>query len=311
MPDAHEIHALEDRIAAVRRFSRHYTRVIGVLQEGLLQSAFSLTEARVLYELAHRPGLTATTLGRELGVDPGYLSRILAGFADRGLLERRADTADRRQLTLRLTAVGEAAFAPLDARSRAEVAALLAGLSEPAQRELVSAMSRIETLLDGVASSTWRLRGPQSGDIGWVVERHGVLYAAEYGFDTRFEALVAQVAGAFLGQNDPARERCWIAEGDGARLGSVFLVRADDQLAKLRLLLVEPSARGFGIGKQLVAECISFARASGYKRITLWTNDVLVAARAIYQKAGFRLISSKTHSMFGPSIVGEDWELVL
>jgi DNA-binding MarR family transcriptional regulator/predicted GNAT family acetyltransferase len=311
MPDTHNAHAIEDRIAAVRRFSRHYTRVIGALQEGLLQSVFSLTEARVLYELAHQPGVTATALGRELGVDAGYLSRILAGFADHGLLERRADAADRRQSTLRLTAAGEAAFAPLNARSHAEVAALLAALPEPVQRELVTAMSRIETLLDGVAPASWRLRGPQAGDIGWVVERHGALYAAEYGFDARFEALVAQVAGAFLGQNNPARERCWIAERDGARLGSVFLVQADDELAKLRLLLVEPPARGRGIGKQLVAECISFARASGYKRITLWTNDVLVAARAIYQKAGFRLVASKAHSMFGPSIVGEDWELAL
>lgn len=311
MSEMHDANTVEDRIAAVRRFSRHYTRVIGVLQEGLLQSAFSLTEARVLYELAHRPGMTATTLGRELGVDAGYLSRILAGFAERGLLERRTDAADRRQSTLRLTAAGEAAFAPLDARSRAEIAALLAAMPQPVQHELVAAMSRIETLLNAVTPSAWRLRGPQVGDIGWVVERHGALYAAEYGFDARFEALVAQVAGAFLGHNDPARERCWIAERDGARLGSVFLVRTDDELAKLRLLLVEPAARGLGIGKQLVAECIGFARASGYKRITLWTNDVLVAARAIYQKAGFRLVSSKAHAMFGPSIVGEDWELVL
>jgi DNA-binding MarR family transcriptional regulator/predicted N-acetyltransferase YhbS len=312
MPDTRDANTtLDDRIAAVRRFSRHYTRVIGVLQDGLLQSTFSLTEARVLFELAHRPRLTATALGRELGVDAGYLSRILTGFADRGLLERRADVADRRQSTLTLTAAGEAAFAPLDARSRAEVATLLAALPEPAQRELVGAMWRIETLLDGVTPSPWRLRGPQVGDIGWVVERHGALYAAEYGFDARFEALVAQVASAFLGQNDPARERCWIAEREGARLGSVFLVRADDELAKLRLLLVEPAARGLGIGKQLVAECIGFARASGYKRLTLWTNDVLVVARAIYQRAGFRLISSRAHSMFGPSIVGEDWELML
>ena len=310
MRDATE-NALEDRIAAVRRFSRHYTRVIGALQEGLLQSAFSLTEARVLYELAHQPGLTATTLGRELGIDAGYLSRILAGFTDRGLLERRADVADRRQSTLRLTAAGKAAFAPLDARSHTDVAALLAPLPEPAQRELVGAMARIETLLGGVARSVWRLRGPRAGDTGWVVERHGALYAAEYGFDARFEALVAKVAGAFLAQNDPTRERCWIAECDEVRLGSVFLVRADDETARLRLLLVEPAARGLGIGRQLVGECIGFARTAGYKRITLWTNDVLVAARGIYQAAGFRLISSEPHNMFGPSIVGEDWALVL
>lgn len=311
MPDTRATNTLEDRIAAVRRFSRHYTRVIGALQEGLLQSAFSLTEARVLYELAHRPGLTATTLRRALGVDAGYLSRILSGFADRGLLERRADAADRRQSTLRLTNSGRAAFAPLDARSRAEVAALLAPLPNSAQRDLVCAMSRIEILLGGIAPSAWRLREPRVGDIGWVVQRHGTLYAAEYGFDARFEALVARVAGAFLAQNDPVHERCWIAECDGVRLGSVFLMRTDDETAKLRLLLVEPAARKLGIGKQLVAECIGFARAAGYKRITLWTNDVLTVARGIYQTAGFRLISSKAHTMFGPSIVGEDWELVL
>ena len=311
MPDSRVENALEDRIVAVRRFSRHYTRVIGALQEGLLQSAFSLTEARVLYELAHRPGLTATTLGRELGIDAGYVSRILAGFTDRGLLERRPDAVDRRQSTLRLTAAGKAAFAPLDRRSHADVAALLAPLPEPAQRELVSAMSRIETLLDGGAQPGWRLRGPHAGDIGWVVERHGALYAAEHGFDARFEALVANVAGAFLAQNDPAVERCWIAECDGVRLGSVFLVRADDDTAKVRLLLVEPTARGQGIGRRLVAECIGFARAAGYKRMTLWTNDILVAARGIYTAAGFRLISSEPHNMFGPSIVGEDWALVL
>lgn len=311
MRDTRAAHTLEDRIAAVRRFSRHYTRVIGALQEGLLQSAFSLTEARVLYELAHRPGLTATALGRELGIDAGYLSRILAGFADRGLLERRADAGDRRQSTLRLTAAGKAAFAPLDTRSRSQIAGLLAPLPEAAQRELVGAMSRIETLLDGVTTSAWRLRAPRAGDIGWVVERHGALYAAEYGFDARFEALVAEVAGAFLARNDPARERCWIAERGGVRLGSVFLLRADDEMAKLRLLLVEPAARGLGMGKQLVAECIGFARAAGYKRITLWTNDVLVAARGIYQAAGFRQISSTPHSMFGPSIVGEEWTMLL
>jgi len=311
MRDVGAKNTLEERIAAIRRFSRHYTRVIGALQEGLLQSAFSLTEARVLYELAHRPGLTATTLGRELGVDAGYLSRILASFIDRGLLERRADAADRRQSTLRLSAAGNAAFAPLDARSYADVAALLAPLPEPAQRELVGAMSRIETLLDGGVQSGWRLRGPRAGDIGWVVERHGALYAAEYGFDARFEALVANVAGAFLAQNDLARERCWIAERDGVRLGSVFLVRADDEVARLRLLLVEPAARGLGIGRRLVDECIGFARAAGYKHITLWTNDVLVAARGIYKATGFHLISSEPHNMFGPSIVGEDWALVL
>lgn len=302
---------IEPRIAAVRRFSRFYTGVIGALQEGLLQSRFSLTEARVLYELANREGATASTLGRELGLDAGYLSRILQRFTQEGLLARAVSDTDRRQSVLALTEAGHAAFAPLNARSREEVGALLARLPEPAQAEVVAAMARIEALLGAAPPVDWRLRDPQPGDIGWVVARHGALYAREYGFDTRFEALVAQVAGGFLASHDSARERCWIAEHDGVNLGSVFLVRADDELAKLRLLLVEPAARGLGIGKRLVAECIAFARATGYRRITLWTNDVLVAARGIYQAAGFSLVASKPHSDFGPAIVGEDWELAL
>ena len=301
----------EQRVAAVRRFSRFYTGIIGALQEGLLRSDFSLTEARVLYELANRPGITASALGRDLGLDAGYLSRILQRFAQDGLLARAVSDADRRQSVLALTDDGRAAFAPLDARSREEVAALLARLPAAAQDAVVAAMARIETLLSATPLLPWRLRAPGPGDIGWVISRHGALYAEEYGFDSRFEALVAQVAGAFLANHDPARERCWIAERDGIPLGSVFLVRADDELAKLRLLLVEPSARGLGIGKRLVSECIAFAGAVGYRRITLWTNDILVAARAIYQAAGFRLVASKPHTMFGPAMAGEDWELTL
>ncbi|MGA3403266.1 MAG: bifunctional helix-turn-helix transcriptional regulator/GNAT family N-acetyltransferase [Acetobacteraceae bacterium] len=302
---------LESRIAAIRRFSRFYTTVIGALQEGLLESRFSLTEARVLFELANRQGATASALGRELGLDAGYLSRILQRFEQERLLERSISEADRRQSVLALTDAGHAAFAPLDARSREEVGALLATLPEQAQAEVVGAMARIEALLGAVPAAPWRLRDPQPGDIGWVVARHGALYAREYGFDARFEALVARVAGAFLASHDPARERCWIADRDGVNLGSVFLVRVDDDLARLRLLLVEPAARGLGVGKQLVAACIAFARAAGYRRITLWTNDVLLAARGIYQAAGFRLVASKPHSDFGPPCVGEDWELGL
>ena len=295
----------------MRRFSRFYTGVIGALQEGLLQSEFSLTEARVLYELANRDGVTASTLGRDLGLDAGYLSRILQRFAQDGLLARTVSEADRRQSVLALTDAGRAAFAPLDARSREQVGTMLASLPEPAQAAVVSSMARIETLLGASPPTPWRLRDPEPGDIGWVVSRHGALYSGEYGFDARFEALVAQVAGAFLANHDPARERCWIAERDGVRLGSVFMVRADDDLAKLRLLLVEPTARGLGIGKRLVAECIAFARAAGYRRVTLWTNDVLVAAREIYRAAGFRLVASKPHGNFGPPMVGEDWDLTL
>jgi DNA-binding MarR family transcriptional regulator/N-acetylglutamate synthase-like GNAT family acetyltransferase len=303
-PDQH-------RVAAIRRFSRFYTGIIGALQEGLLQSRFSLTEARVLFELASRQAATASTLSRELGLDAGYLSRILQRFAQEGLLQREVSEADRRQSTLALTDAGRAAFAPLDARSREEVGALLAKLPEAGQMEVVAAMARIETLLGAAAPAECRLREPQPGDIGWVVARHGALYAAEYGFDARFEALVAKVAGSFLASHDKARERCWIAERDGVNLGSVFLVRVDDELARLRLLLVEPQARGLGIGKRLVAECIGFARAAGYRRMTLWTNDVLLAARGIYQAAGFVLVASKPHAEFGPPCVGEDWDLAL
>jgi DNA-binding MarR family transcriptional regulator/GNAT superfamily N-acetyltransferase len=304
--------AIEPRIAAVRRFSRFYTTVIGALQEGLLRSRFSLTEARVLFELANREAATASTLGRELGLDAGYLSRILQRFEQERLLTRAVSDADRRQSVLTLTEAGHAAFAPLDACSREEVGALLAALPDQAQVAVVGAMARIEALLGAAPTADGcRLRDPEPGDIGWVVARHGALYAQEYGFDARFEALVARVAGGFLAEHDPARERCWIAEHDGVNLGSVFVVRVDAELAKLRLLLVEPAARGLGIGKRLVAECIAFARAAGYRRMTLWTNDVLLAARGIYQAAGFTLVASKPHNDFGPPCVGEDWELGL
>lgn len=302
--------ALQQRVVAVRRFSRAYTAAIGALREGLHESRFSLTEARVLYELANRPTPTAGVLARDLRLDPGYLSRLLRRFTTAGLVQRGVDSADRRQQPLNLTEAGRAAFAPLDTASRQEIGAMLSGLPEPAQTELVQAMRRIETLLAPV-DSPWLLRDPKPGDIGWVVSCHGALYAAEYGFDARFEALVAQVAGAYLTQHDPARERCWIAERDGVNIGSVFVVRHSDDVAKLRLLLVEPSARGLGVGKRLVAECIDFARVARYRRMVLWTNDVLVAARGIYQAAGFRLTREQPHNDFGPSIVGEDWELAL
>lgn len=306
--------SLSHRVAAVRRFNRFYTRTIGVLHEGLLRSSFSLAEARVLYELAQRPGTTATSLGRELGLDSGYLSRILQRFERDGLISRVACEADRRQSTLSLTDAGREAFAPLDTSSRDEINALLCTLPEPAQDALVGAMGRIETLLgppDSAATVPWLLRQHRPGDIGWVVARHGALYAEEYGFDQRFEALVAKVAGAFLACHDPKRERCWIAERNGVNIGSVFLVRESDEIARLRLLIVEPAARGLGIGKRLVAECVGFARTAGYLHITLWTNDVLTAARAIYQQVGFQLIARAPHRDFGPPMVGEDWDLEL
>ena len=303
--------SLDHRIAAVRRFSRFYTRIIGALEEGLLESRFSLAEARVLYELAQRDDLTATDLGRDLGLDLGYLSRILQRFERDGLIARAPSDTDKRQSRLSLTAGGRDAFAPLETRSREQIGALLSPLSEPGQAGLVAAMSRIETLLDAARTKPWLLRQHRPGDIGWVVQRHGALYAEEYGFDSRFEALVAHVAGDFLARHDPARERCWVAECDGVNVGAVFLVRKSDETAKLRLLIVEPSARGLGIGRRLVAECIGFARYAGYRGITLWTNDVLVAARNIYQQAGFRLIASAPHTDFGPPMVGEDWELAV
>ncbi len=222
----------------------------------------------------------------------------------------RAET-DRRQSLLSLTDLGRAAFAPLDTRSREQIGVLLAGLAEPAQASLVAAMNRIETLLGARHAMPWLLRQHRPGDIGWVVSRHGALYAKEYGLDARFEALVARVAGEFLAQHDPTRERCWIAERDGVNVGSVFLMRKSNEVAKLRLLIMEPAARGLGIGRRLVAECISFAREAGYRSITLWTNDVLVVARAIYQQAGFHLVASAPHRDFGPPMVGEDWDLAL
>jgi DNA-binding MarR family transcriptional regulator/GNAT superfamily N-acetyltransferase len=303
--------ASPDRVAAVRRFSRFYTRIIGVLHEGLLDSRFTLTEARVLYELAQCSDVTATALGRDLDLDAGYLSRILQRFDRDGLLARRTSSTDRRQTLVSLTQAGHAAFAPLDARSREEVGTLLAGLSEPGQAYLVAAMQRVEALLGQAKPAGWLLRQHQPGDIGWVVARHGALYAKEYGFDHRFEALVARVAGEFLAHHDPARERCWIAERDGVNVGSVFLVRRSDEQAKLRLLLVEPAARGLGIGRRLVEECLRFACHCGYRGVTLWTNEVLTAARTIYQQAGFRLTASAPHCDFGPPMVGEDWELEL
>jgi DNA-binding MarR family transcriptional regulator/GNAT superfamily N-acetyltransferase len=302
---------LAQRTETVRAFNRFYTRRIGVVQEGYLQSRFSLTEARVLYELAHTDGLTASQIGAALDLDAGYLSRMLRSFEQEGLLIRGPAEADKRQTILTLTASGRAAFAPLEQRSRQEIGAMLSRLAEPAQEAVVGGMQIITQLLSGSTASDWTTRPPAPGDIGWVIERHGALYAEEYGFDHRFEALVAQVAGAFLTEHDPTRERAWIAHRDGVRLGSMFLVRKTDDIGKLRLLLVEPSARGLGIGKLLVEDCIGFARQAGYRRMTLWTNDILLAARNIYRAAGFLLVSSTPHSDFGPPMVGEEWELEL
>jgi len=303
----------DERIAAVRRFTRFYTRHIGVLREGLHASPFSLTEARVLYELANRPAPTAADIARDLGLDAGYLSRILRGFAQRGLLARARSQDDGRRSCLSLTPAGREAFAPLDRGSHDEVAAMLAPLSERAQARLIDAMITVEQLLGERPRDAppYLLRPHQEGDMGWVVSRHGALYAQEYRWNMEFEALVAEIVAAFIRNFDARRERCWIAEIDGAPVGSVFVVKQSEEIAKLRLLLVEPQARGLGIGARLVAECIRFARLCGYRTLTLWTNDVLVAARRIYQAAGFRLVAEEKHHSFGHDLVGQNWELDL
>jgi DNA-binding MarR family transcriptional regulator/N-acetylglutamate synthase-like GNAT family acetyltransferase len=299
------------RLAAVRRFNRFYTQRIGVLQEGWGKSPFSLTEARVLYELLHRDQATASEIGNELGLDPGYLSRILRGFAARGLIAKARSRADGRQIHLTVTPRGSKAFAPLEAHSDTEVGKMLDPLAPPEQVRLVAAMQTVEQLLGGERRPVYLLRPHRPGDMGWIVSRHGAIYAEEYGWDHRLEALVAEVVAAFLRNFDPKRERCWIAERDGENLGSVMLVKETARVARLRMLLVEPQARGLGIGARLVEECIRFARQAGYQKITLWTHSVLTAARHVYQRAGFQLVDQKAHDEFGKRLVGETWDLTL
>ena len=303
----------DGRVAAVRRFNRLYTKQIGLLHDGYLESPFSLTEVRVLYELAHREKPTATELGRDLGVDAGYLSRILRGFEGRGLIHRMPSQSDGRQTLLALTAKGRKAFAPLQARSQEEIGAMLGRLSPAEQQRVLQAMQTLEDLLGAQRGqkAPYLLRPHQPGDMGWVVHRHGVVYAQEYGWDERFEALVASIVAKFIERYDPKKERAWIAEKDGEIVGSVFLVKQSTTVAQLRLLLVEPKARGLGIGARLVDECVRFARHAGYRKITLWTNSVLRAARRIYQAAGFRLVGKERHQSFGHDLVGETWDLPL
>jgi DNA-binding MarR family transcriptional regulator/GNAT superfamily N-acetyltransferase len=305
--------ALEQRVAAVRRFNRFYTQKIGVLQEGLLESRFSLAEARVLYELAHRDRPTASDIARDLSLDPGYLSRILRGFQRRGLLRREASASDARQRRLSLTTVGRAAFAPLDARSRQDIGTLLEALPEAEQTRLVASMNAIERLLspDPAAAPIYVLRPHRPGDIGWITWRHGVVYAAEYGWDERFEAMVATIMARLVDNFDTRRECCWIAEREGEPVGSVALVDDGDRVARLRVLLVEPRVRGHGIGRRLVDECLCFARRAGYQKIVLSTYSALVAARRIYEAAGFRLAAQHPERAYGKRLVNESWELSL
>jgi DNA-binding MarR family transcriptional regulator/GNAT superfamily N-acetyltransferase len=335
------------RVGNVRGFNRFYTSKIGVLQERYLKGPFSLTEARVLYELAHCTASSATALAKDLELDAGYLSRILGGFEKGGLLVRKRAKSDGRKRVLSLTARGLRAFAKIDADAKTKIGEMLEGLSTADQERLVGSMQAIESLLNGVARSrdgtlqrvaaartarteprppgivkghlgaktanttTYELRHHRPGDMGWVVQRHGALYAQEYGWDERFEALVAEIVAEFIRNYDPTRERCWIAEMDGVSVGSVFLVKKSETTAKLRLLLVEPRARGRGIGGRLVDECIRFAVAAGYRKITLWTNHTLVAARSLYEKAGFQLVDEEPHTQFGEGLIGQTWELKL
>ncbi len=304
---------LESRVAAVRRFNRFYTQKIGALGDGHLASAFSLTEVRVFYELMHRAAPTAAELARVLDLDAGYLSRILRRFTQLGLVRRARSASDGRHVHLHLTKKGERTFVPLEASARGAVASLLRPLPAKRQATLLNAMRTVERLLDAPKPERPQLtlRTHRPGDMGWVVQRHGALYWQEHGFDEHFEALVAEITAHFIRDFDSKRERCWIAEAGGESVGSVFLVRQSDDVAKLRLLLVEPNARGLGVGTRLVDECTRFARERGYTKITLWTQSMLHAARKIYQRAGYTLVKEEPHHSFGHDLVAETWELHL
>lgn len=298
------------RVAAMRAFTRFYTAVLGVLDEGLLHTPFSVTEARIIFELAQRDATDVAVLRRELRLDAGYMSRITARLEASGIVTRERSDADARRIALRLTDQGREVFAQLDARSEEQVAHLLAGLPDPVQQRVVAAMDTIRVVLGDGSPGPLRavvLRPPGPGDYGWVVARHGALYAAEYGWNADFEGLVARIVGDFVEHHDPAREAAWIAEVDGEPAGCVFCVAKDDTTAQLRILLVEPSARGLGIGTRLVDECLRFARRAGYRSIVLWTNDVLASARRIYEAAGFTLVDEQPHHSFGRDLVGQTW----
>jgi DNA-binding MarR family transcriptional regulator/N-acetylglutamate synthase-like GNAT family acetyltransferase len=299
-----------DQIAAVRAFNRFYTRKLGVLDQHLGQSPFSLSEARVLYELAHRDDLAAKEIGIELGLDPGYLSRIVQSFDEKGLITRTPLPSDRRQYQLSLTAKGRQTFAKLNLGSQNEVAAMLARLSAADATRLTQAMVTIEAVLEQrqTRPASVVLRSHRVGDMGWVVSKQAAAYAADYNWDISYEALVAEICAQFIKSYDAAREHCWIAEVGGEPVGSVFLVKATDEIAKLRLLQVEKKARGLGVGRALVEQCMQGARERGYKRMTLWTQSILVAARGIYKSAGFELVATKPHHSFGHDLVGETWE---
>jgi DNA-binding MarR family transcriptional regulator/GNAT superfamily N-acetyltransferase len=301
------------QIEAVRRFNRFYTKQIGVVTDQYLESPFSLTEARVIFELAHNKETTAAELAAFLNIDPGYLSRILTHFKKLGLIIKTSSNQDRRQSILQLSEAGVETFNTLNTRSRAGIEVMLSKVPGLDQQRLIEAMHTIERLLVGETKEkvSYILRPPHIGDMGWVVQSHAALYATEYNWDEQFEALIAEIVAAFIKNFDPKFERCWIAEKDGENIGSIFVVKKSDTVAKLRLLLVEPKARGLGVGQRLVEESIRFARQAGYKKMTLWTNSILSAARHIYSQVGFTLVESEPHYSFGQDLVSETWELEL
>ncbi len=311
----------QDRVAAVRRFNRFYTRQIGVLRKTFLDSPYSLGEARVLYEIARGNAPTASEIGRALDLDAGYLSRVLRNFEKRGLIRREASASDGRQSHLTLSPRGRKNYAPLERRSQRDIGAMLGRLKPEDQLRLMAAMNTIQTLLGGKPESAaaeapapdrrYLLRAPRPGDFGWIVKRHAELYAREYQWIEPFEGVCAQIVADFANKNDPKRERCWIAEMDGENVGCVFLVADSATVARIRLLLVDPRARGLGLGARLADECIGFARNAGYKKITLWTHSVLTAARHIYQKAGFKLMRSEERVSWSQPVVSEHWDLEL
>jgi DNA-binding MarR family transcriptional regulator/N-acetylglutamate synthase-like GNAT family acetyltransferase len=303
--------ALDRRVEGVRRFNRFYTQRIGVLAENYLRTPYTLAESRVLFELAVRDRPSPGDLAAALDLDPGYLSRILCRFERTGLVTRRASATDGRRTILELTAAGRAAFAPLNERSYDDIAALLRPLPAERQERVLDAMALIAETLAHEETAAIVLRDPEPGDYGWVVERHGVLYGAEYGFDVHMVGDVAEIVAAYIANYDSDRDRCWIAERHGVRCGSGFVVHDDASTARLRLLLTEPSVRGNGLGRRLVRECIAFARSAGYEKMVLWTHTVLTAARAIYASEGFTLIATEPNDHWGTPITSETWELPL
>ncbi|MFH1139891.1 MAG: bifunctional helix-turn-helix transcriptional regulator/GNAT family N-acetyltransferase [Pseudomonadota bacterium] len=304
---------LTEQIGAVRRFNRFFTRKIGVLREGLLHSPYSLTEARVIFELAQQSRLTASDLCKELGLDPGYVSRVLNKLEEQGLVEKIRSDNDRRQRLICLTDDGRNVFSMLDQRSNEEIAEMLNELNANERARLLEAIQNMEALLDRgfKYAAPFYLRHHEPGDMGWVIGRHGLLYNREYGWDQGFEAFVAGICADFINNFDPARECCWIAEMQGEQVGSIFCKKESEAEAKLRMLLVDPKARNLGLGTRLVQECLRFAQRKGYKKISLWTNDILVEARKIYEKCGFKLIREESHQSFGQDLVGQYWELPL